>query len=100
MECFLLSRDLMFTSQLSGAASSAGCTPRVVGSLEQIRCEEPHFVVLDLGLPDLNISTAVQAMRQNDATVIAVGPHVREEQLSAATEAGCDCVLNPRPGKP
>lgn len=93
MKCFLLSRDLMFTSQATGAANAAGCETQTVGNLDQVTADEPHVVVLDLTLPGLDIASTVEGLKKNSAKVIAVGPHVHEANLAAAQEAGCDFVI-------
>lgn len=94
MQCFLMSRDLMFSSQATSAAKAAGLESRTVASSEQIVCAEEHMVILDLTLPGLNIPETVAALKQNAKTIIiAVGPHVHEAKLSAANDAGCHAVL-------
>jgi DNA-binding response OmpR family regulator len=93
MQCFLLSRDLMFSSQASGAARAAGCDTKTIGSVEQIDSTKPKLVILDLTMPGLNVSEVVSSLKQIGAKVIAVGPHVHEEKLKVANEAGCDLVL-------
>lgn len=94
MKCYVLSRDLMFSSQASNAAKAAGCETQTVGSLEQISSDEPSIVVLDLTTPGFDISVAVTHIKSNAAVkTIAVGPHVQEAKLDAAREAGVDVLM-------
>ena len=93
MKCFLLSRDLMFSSQATGAANSAGFETSTVPSIDQIGIDESHVVILDLTSPGLDIAATVTSLKQTQAIVIAVGPHVHEAKLAAAQAAGCDAVL-------
>ena len=93
MKCFLLSRDLMFSSQATGAANAAGFETSTVPSIDGIALEEPHVVILDLTSPGLDVASTVASLKQTQAIVVAVGPHVHEAKLSAAQEAGCDAVL-------
>ena len=79
MECFVLSADLMFASQASGAAISAGCPSKTVGRIDAVVTDGAHMVVLDLTMPSLHILDAVTKLKERGAIVVAVGPHVHEE---------------------
>ena len=89
MQCFLLTKDLMFSSQASGAVSSAGMESKLVSTPEQISEQEPCVVVLDLTMPGLDVDATVAALQKNPAAkLIAVGPHVHAAKLAAAGQAG------------
>lgn len=83
----------MFTSQASGAATSAGCETKSVAEAGAISADETHIVVLDLTMPSLDIGSTVCLLKENKAKVVAVGPHVHEAKLAAARAANCDHVL-------
>ena len=56
----------------------------------------PALVILDLGMPGLDVRGVVarlRALRVPAAKIIAFGPHVHEALLQAARDAGCDTVL-------
>jgi len=96
----LVSSDLFFGSKLSGAASLGGMKLETVGDVAGLRqamaLGDVRLVLLDLTLSglDLKEAVAVACETRGDGTrVIAYGPHVQEEMLSAAREAGCDEVL-------
>ena len=86
MQCFILSQDLMFSSQVSGAAKAAGLDAKTIGNASQISSDRPHVIVVDLTLAGLDIAAVTSSA---DARVVAVGPHVHEGKLNAAAEAGC-----------
>ena len=91
--CFIYSKDLMFSSQAQSAATTAGFDAKTVLGIQQIDHSAAHFVVLDLTIPNLDIAADVGALKQGNATVIAVGPHVHEAKLELAKASGCDSVL-------
>lgn len=100
MPALILSTDLMLGSQLSGAAARTGVSVQSCGSadklLETLMPDEATLVILDLGLPTLDVAGLVAAIRQRSpaAKVIAFGPHVHKQRLEAATAAGCDRVMS------
>lgn len=93
MQCFVWSTDLMFASQATGAANSAGMETKTVADLGPIAAEGTHIVILDLTTIGLGIADAVTSLKQRGAVIIAVGPHVHEAKLSAARDAGADHVV-------
>jgi DNA-binding response OmpR family regulator len=99
MSALLLSTDLMISSRVAGAAARSGMQLATVGSaqalLERACTEPPALVILDLTLRDLNPADLVPKLKAADPAprVIAFGPHVHEERLQAAADAGCDAVL-------
>lgn len=96
MKCYVISRDLMFSSQVSGAAARAGVELQTVGSLAACgSAEEASIVILDLTMPGINIRDAIHEATVNTSIkIIAVGPHVQGEKLDAANEAGAHFVLS------
>jgi DNA-binding response OmpR family regulator len=100
MNCLLLSADLMISSQASGAARQAGVALSSVANpaafLERAKAEQPRAVIIDLGLPGLDIADVVSQLRSgatSPLTIVSFGQHVYEAQLDAAKAAGCDMVL-------
>jgi len=92
-QVLFVSSDLLFTSRVQQAAKRLGVDLQVAASAE----DGPASValaILDLGHPNLNIVTAVSALKQKADRVLAFGPHVQEGKLAAAREAGCDQVVS------
>jgi len=104
MKLVLFSGDLLVISRVQNAAAAIGVTVQSVGSLSQAveKCAElrPPLVIADLSAPALDITKLVKELRAAQAEhatatpprVIAFGPHVHEDRLAAAREAGCDEV--------
>jgi len=101
MAVVLLSTDLAVQSRVEGAALSRGKQLRVAGSIAQVSeiCAEAtaELLIVDLAtcsavVPDL--VAQLLTSQCGSTKVIAFGPHVHEEKLAAAREAGCDLVLS------
>lgn len=100
MPVYYLTGDLLFSSRVSGAASNLGVDLQIVGSLEKLlehaaEASECKLVLIDLTLATLDVATAVAAVRERfpTARIVAYGPHVQEQRLQSAVDAGCDEVL-------
>src|SRR4051812_42448489 len=101
MAVVLLSTDLAVQSRVEGAAISRGKQLRVAANAARV-CElctaEPvELVIVDLATSSAELSDLVTQLRSGEAppfSVIAFGPHVHEEKLAAAREAGCDIVVS------
>ena len=91
-KCFILSQDLMFSSQAAGASSAAGFATRNIQSAQQVDGETP-LVVLDLTIAGLDIGSIVSSLKEANAKIVAVGPHVHAGKLELASQSGCDAVL-------
>ena len=94
----LVSNDLMFTSQISGAAQSRGLPFQACGVIKLAEyCEnhEPALVLLDLTARGLEVEAAVAEVTRivPAAQTIGYGPHVDETLLQAAADAGCTHVM-------
>lgn len=96
-----LTNDLMFSSRVSGAAQTSGAELRVVGSAAELldalaSHQDTRLVLLDLSFPGLNLADLLPKIRSaaTAATVIAYGPHVHEQKLAEAANAGCDQVFS------
>ncbi len=101
MTVVLLSSDLTVLSRLEGAASRLGKTVRIASNesaaVDCCTAEQCNVLIVDLSLPSLNIAALVNQSKSNRSTVtrvIAFGPHVHEERLAAARNAGCDLVIS------
>lgn len=101
MAALLLTADLACSSKASGAAARAGVDLGVAMSLaalmEKASRRKAEVVILDLTAPGLDIANVVgqlQALPSPPGAVIAFGPHVHEDKLAAAAEAGCDLVIS------
>lgn len=100
MTVVLLSGDLAVLSRIEGAARRAGESVRQVASGPQAAeiCAGGgvRLVIVDLSTPTLDVAAVMAPLRKEAPTcprLIAFGPHVHEERLAEAREAGCDLVM-------
>jgi CheY-like chemotaxis protein len=99
MSILLLSRDLMFPSRVRAIAEQEGLEVATVQSAEQLieRLENPgtELVLVDLTCPGISPGAVQNAVRQSDSgpRLVGFGPHVQEELLESARDAGFDQVL-------
>ncbi|SIO55976.1 hypothetical protein SAMN05444166_5168 [Singulisphaera sp. GP187] len=96
----LLSRDLIFTSKITGTARELGHRVMVAGNtaLAQAMIEQwkPRVVFVDLSAGELVSIPALLAYRTlagEGTPFIAFGSHVDTAALADARSAGCDPVL-------
>jgi CheY-like chemotaxis protein len=94
----VLCDDLMFTSRITGTARALGLemrTCRTPADLLTLAQSQPlACVLLDLHVPDLDVASLVDALRQHGAaTIVGFGSHVAADVLQAARAAGCNVVL-------
>ena len=96
----LLSRDLIFTSKITGTAAALGHRVVVVGGVALARAMlerwTPTVVFVDLGAGDLVGSTALLQYKEvapPGTPFVAFGSHVDTEALAQAKAAGCDPVM-------
>ena len=96
----LLSRDLIFTTKITGTAQALGFRMLTAGGVASagatIEGRRPVAIFVDLSAGDLVEPTALAAYRKvsGEATpFIAFGSHVDTQALDAARAAGCDPVL-------
>ncbi len=99
MSAVLLSGDMMVSSRVMSAARQAGVPLAIAQSpadLDERLSGDTRLVMLDLSQPALQLPVAVGAVRAIApvATILAFGPHVEEQLLAAAREAGCDEVMS------
>ena len=96
----LLSRDLIFTSKVTGTARELGRRVLVAGSpalaLTMIGQWRPKVVFVDLAAGDLVAAPALLAYQKAagpGTPFVAFGSHVDTAALDAARDAGCDPVM-------
>jgi len=101
MAVVLLSGDLSVLSRVEGAAARFGKKVQIASdashAFDRSDVEQPELLIIDLSSPSLDIESIVKECRSNQAgqtRVIAFGPHVHENRLAAAREAGCDLVVS------
>ena len=101
MNVLLLSRDLVISSQVEGAASRTGVAVTVCHDSAQATaiCREQaiDLVLVDLSIASLNVADVVDSLRDasdHPIRICAFGPHVHEGKLQAAREAGCNEVIS------
>lgn len=95
----LVSRDLMTTSSVGGAAAACGGRVEVLADLATIgqRATDPacRCIILELSPGGVNPADLMSRLpQQNRPHVIAFGSHVATGLLEAAETAGCDQVLS------
>jgi len=94
-----LTNDLMFSSQVMGAAAKLGLKLHLAANSEDAVAKltsQCRLVLVDLTLPGLDLPAVVAAARATApaAQVVAFGPHVDEQTLAAAEKAGAHLVLS------
>ena len=96
----LLSRDLIFTSKVTGTAAALGHRVLVAGNVALVRAMlaawTPTVVFVDLAAGDLVGSPSLLQYREvapPGTPFVAFGSHVDTEALANAKSAGCDPVM-------
>lgn len=94
----LLTRDLMFTSKVTGTAAALGLRFETLGSVDLLRPRiaesQPQAVFVDLGCLDFVPSTIIESLpSERRPVIIGFGSHVDVERLESARQAGFDVVL-------
>ncbi len=96
----LLSRDLIFTSKVTGTARELGYRVLVAGNLALARSMieqwRPRVVFVDLAAGDLVTPAALaafQTLAGPETPFVAFGSHVDTGVLAAARAAGCVEVM-------
>ena len=94
-----LSSDLVFSSRLAGAGQRLGVPVSTVSSIDaavaRLHGDSVGLVVLDLSASNVDAVTAVTRLRESHRAlpIVAYAPHVHEDRLRAAADAGCNEVL-------
>jgi len=101
MAVVLLSGDLSVLSRVEGAAARLGKKVQIASDASHAfnsgDADQPELLIIDLSSPSLDIESIVKECRSNQSgqtRIIAFGPHVHENRLAAAREAGCDLVVS------
>jgi len=96
----LLSRDLIFTSKVTGTAAALGHRVIVAGNVALVRAMlaawTPTVIFVDLAAGDLVGSPSLLQYREvapPGTPFVAFGSHVDTEALANAKSAGCDPVM-------
>ena len=95
----LLTSDLIFSTKVTGTARALGLEIVVVADVEKAaelcRGEPPGCDFIELGVPGLEINSAVWRLRiaAGPVPTVAYGSHVDKARLDQARAAGCDEVL-------
>ncbi|MAT71162.1 MAG: hypothetical protein CMJ58_16750 [Planctomycetaceae bacterium] len=98
MQLGLVSGDLMLVARLEGAARQLGWKLVTAGSTAGAVAwspEELAAVVVDLRTAGRGVEQFVADWQAagHDAPIVACGPHVQEELLAIARNAGCAAVV-------
>lgn len=96
----LLSKDLMVSSQVSGAARSAGVDCRTLMGTDELASAlsagQNDLIIVDLATTGNELGQVLKC-RDNfpeaKPRVVAFVQHVQEQKISDARAAGCDIVL-------
>jgi hypothetical protein len=94
-----VSPDIMFASQLIGAAATLGLKLAVAANPSDVAAKldtQTKLVIVDLSAAAGQFPAVIAATRQGatGAKIVAFGPHVDEALLGSAQQAGCDLVLS------
>jgi CheY-like chemotaxis protein len=98
MAAVLLTADLACSSKVAGAAARTGRSVEIAMSVAALieKGAGAELIILDLMTPaadPIELLPKLRALAPPSNTVLAFGPHVNEERLAAAREAGCDEVI-------
>jgi CheY-like chemotaxis protein len=91
--------DLIFGARIRSAAQDAGASASFVRNTAALfeAAAGADMILLDLDTRWLDAPAAIAALKQNPATsgvdIVAFGPHVAADALTAARAAGADRVL-------
>lgn len=101
MTVVLLSSDLTVLSRVEGAAARAGQSVRSASGESQAvdlcKAADANTLIVDLSTASLDVASLVDQLKAREGSgmrVIAFGPHVHEQRLAAARDAGCDLVVS------
>jgi len=94
----LISRDLFFTSKVTGTAQALGANVQVVADADsaarRLAAERFRCVFIDLADTGLDVAVFFASLKpEMRPPVIAFGSHVATARLQTAREAGCDEVM-------
>ena len=91
----------MIQGWLSGPAAQADASVATAATLDEAArlssSSDVRLVIIDLQMPALNIEQLTKALRAahpDEMSILAFAPHVHEESLRAAEQAGCDAVVS------
>ena len=95
----LVSRDLFFTSRITGTAESLGSRVEVVDNITEdsslSTLERPACVIVDLANRNVRVADVMQRFPPTHLIpVIAFGAHVHTGRLQEARQAGCSAVYS------
>jgi len=100
MSVLFITNDLMAGANLRGAAQAVQVPLTLTADAEAAlaRCNEEvvRLIILDLSLPGLEPRELIPRLRsaaRPPGAIVAFAPHVHQQRLDAAAEAGCDEVL-------
>lgn len=102
MAVILITEDLAVLSRVEGAAQTCGLPLRSFAGVTQTLAdgswdETVKLLIVDLATPSLNLKDLMDSLSHISSTrprVVAFGPHVHTERLTAARDAGCDEVMS------
>lgn len=96
----VLTRDLLFSTKITGTARALGLDMQVVASVDDLkrRLQDSACgcILIDLSLADVSVADVVEAAgkcNEGRPALIAFGSHVDTARLQQAEAAGCDEVM-------
>lgn len=91
----IVCKDLLFSSQLNGAAKRAEKVPQTClgqkTALESLSQHQIEWIIVDLEMEGLDLPLL---RASTSGKLVGFGPHVHVDRLNAAKEAGFDFVLS------
>lgn len=99
MAGYLFSADLAYPSQIIAAAPELQLQQvmSASGLLHRVQAEPPQIVLVDLEFRGLDWANWLGELRDAlppGTPILAFGPHVRDDLLRLAEQAGCDAVVS------
>lgn len=99
MRVLLVSSDLIVVARVEGAVRQNAASLRTTAELDSLEAagDATDLVMLDLNCAGADVGAVRQLFQVRDSPrprIVAFGPHVQEDQLAAAKQAGCDVVIS------
>lgn len=96
LDGLLLTRDLFFSSKVTGTAQALGLRVGVEPDPSRVaeRVAGCRLLLIDLDVAPLDVAALVASLPSRaQVRIVAFGPHVNAARLQEAHEAGCEEVM-------
>lgn len=90
----LVTRDLMFSSQIEGLARSAGVTLQIASGLSDSFADlDCDLLILDLELPTLDFEELAERLKTLELPTVGYASHVKTHLFDSGRQAGIDYLV-------